>query len=206
MKRRYDVTWTFLKARSHAFKAERAIAFLKRRLSIALAANPRGDLNWLRHLPGILHDYNARPVQGTDVPKNSVSKRNYLSLLQKLYGTTDPEALWNLTTSANYSPRVARRLWKHEVGDKVLLSRRADYTPLGRRGAFEKPTVRGAFGPKVYTVVGRRLKNNFRLFAVPVYRLGGLDGLYYPTELKPARFATDDDDEEKEEEEEEEKT
>jgi hypothetical protein len=69
----------------------------------------------------------------------------------------------------------------------VLLAKRADYTTPSRN-TFEKSSLVGAYGQKVYRIEERAGKSNSKLFIVPVYRLSGLTSWYYESEIKPALF------------------
>lgn len=162
------------------------IRFLKERLSIAERAN--GDGRWAVHLPGILRDYNNALIKGTDVRRRDVDQNNYLELLGKLYRSEEPSMLINMTEAYRAPSSLARYLWRYKIGDRVLLARRVDYALKGKH-YFEKPSVSGSFGPKVYTVTACRTKLNADLFICPVYALdGGLTGLFYESELTPALF------------------
>lgn len=162
------------------------IRFLKQRLSIAERAN--GDGRWAVHLPGILADYNRSLIKGTDVRRADVNQDNYLRLVGKLYRSTEPSMLFNMAETFRHPSALARYLWRYSVGDKVLLARRVDYDLRGKT-YFEKPSVAGTFGPKVYTVTECRTKLNSAFFLCPVYSLSSLTGLYYESELSPALFA-----------------
>lgn len=161
------------------------IRFLKQRLSIAERAN--GDGRWAALLPGICKDYNNALVRGTDVRRRDVNQDNYLQLLEKLHRTTEPSLLFNMAETFRYPSGLSRFLWRYAVGDKVLLARRVDYDLRGRN-YFEKPSVAGTYGPKVYTVTECRTKLNADLFLCPVYALSPLTGLFYESELSPALF------------------
>jgi len=166
------------------------IRFLKRRLAIAEKANG-GDGRWVDHLPKILLDYNRKTIAGTKVRRSSVNQNNYLTLAGQLYNSTDPTMLFNMAESFRAPSGLARLLWRYAVGDKVLLSRRVDYD-IKDKGYFEKPSVVGTFGPKVYTVTACRTKLSGDLFLCPVYELSDLTGVFYESELSPALFADRD--------------
>lgn len=161
------------------------IRFLKQRLSIAERAN--GDGRWAVHLPGILRDYNAQNVPGTDVRRSGVNQDNYLALLAKLYRSPDPSMRFNMAESFHYPSALSRYLWKYAVGDRVMVARRVDYD-LRDKNYFEKPSVAGSFGPAVHTVAACKTKLNADLFLNPAYALKGLSGLFYESELTPALF------------------
>lgn len=166
------------------------IRFLKQRLAIAERAN--GDGQWVRHLPGVLRDFNNSKIKGTDVKRSSVNHTNYLDLLGKLRHTSEPSLLFNMTEAFNAPSGLARFLWRYSLGDKVLLARRVDYA-IKNRSYFEKPSVSGTFGPRVYTVVACRTKLNAEYFLCPIYGIsspgtGRLSGYFYESELSPALF------------------
>jgi hypothetical protein len=192
MKERYGINWIHLRTRSKAFKAERMIRFLKTRLSTALAFNEKGDNDWLQHLPGILEDYNERFINGTTIRRRDASKKNYLEILaQKMGGggVADPEAYFNVSVLGNFTPEMSDRIFKYKVGDRVMLATYVDYSNKPARGAFEKKSVTGSFGKKVYSVRRQLLKSNAKFFLSKVYELEGLRGLFYETELIPALFS-----------------
>jgi hypothetical protein len=163
------------------------IRFLKDRLSQAERAH--GDGRWAKYLPGIVADHNAETIAGTEVRRSDVNKYNYLKLLGQLYHSTEPSILFNVAESLRAPSGLGRFLWRHAVGDKVLLARRVDYAIKGR-DYFEKPSVEGAYGPRVYTVKACRTKLSGDLFICPVYELVELSGLFYESEVTAARFAT----------------
>jgi hypothetical protein len=182
---KYGIRWTYLRSRSKAFRAERQIRTLKERLSTAMRANPE-ERDWTVFLPGILRDYNSQKIEGTNVRRNSVNKKNYLGLLEQLYKSKDPDLLFNISSSVNFSPEMRRELFRFSAGDPVLLRKTADYGQ--KTSTFDKVSVRGSFGTKVYKVRQANLKANGTLFYTPVYSLAGLRGWFYDAELIPADF------------------
>ena len=185
---KHGVKWRFLRTRSKAHKAERMIRFLKERLSIAGGGEKgeEGRKDWRKLLPGLLDDYNSRKIPGTGVVRKSVTKDNFLDLLSEIYKSDDPSALFNISAGSNVTRETGKALWRIEVGQKVLVDRTANYKDAKK--TFDKPSVTGAFGKKVYTVSGRGWKNNADLFLCPIYRLEGLKGGFYETELLPVKF------------------
>ena len=192
LKRRYGISWIFLKNRSKAFKSERMIRFLKERLSMALRANEDGQ--WVHLLDGICRQYNASFIPGTKIRRSQVDQHNYLRLLEQLYRSPEPTMRFIMAETFRYPSRLARFLWDYKVGDKVLVARRSDHS-LKDRHTFEKPSVVGSFGPTVYRVTACLTKKNWKLFITPVYTVARLSdgtplsGKYYPDELAPADFA-----------------
>ena len=73
----------------------------------------------------------------------------------------------------------------------MLLARRVDYA-LKDRHYFEKPSVTGAFGSKIYTITACRTKLSGDYYICPVYELSTLTGLFYESELSPALYAAAD--------------
>lgn len=168
------------------------IRFLKSRLSLALQLGYPKDLVWIDKIEGILADYNAGFIKGTDIPRDSVTKENFFSLLEKLTKSSDPTMLFNLSSSHNFSPWLQGKLWKYKIGDKVLVAREADYEAKGQQttkgGSFFKRSVEGSWAPPVRTVTDLWLKDS-KYFLNPCYQVSGLNGKFYQSELLPALFA-----------------
>jgi hypothetical protein len=184
--RDYGVKFTFLRSRSKAFKAENMIKFMKRRLSIAMKANPK-ETDWTQFVDGIVKDYNSQKIPGTNITRNSVNKNNYMQLLEQLYKSTDASMLFNVSAGMNVSPSVRKTIWRYNVGDKVLLNRNPDYTE--GKDAFLKTSVKGTYGETVYTITEQVYKTSHWTI-VPTYRLNKIKGLFYEAELFPVLFQT----------------
>jgi hypothetical protein len=179
----YSISWIFLRARpSKAYRSERMISFLKRRLSVAMAANP--DVNdWSVFVRGIVDEYNARKIRGTTIKRSSVGKDNYMDLLEELYRSEEPSLLLNIASGANFTPATRRKLWRYSVGDRVLLRRELDYHI--KKSAFDKPTVLGSYAPRTRLVQRLLLKSNANLFLTPVYGLSRIKEYFYEKDLVP---------------------
>jgi hypothetical protein len=150
-----------------------------------------GNNRWVDLVPKLERHYNSQNVSGTSVRRSHVNQHNYLELLEQLFKTDDPTALFNLSSTDSYPPPIAKMVWRYDVGDKVILARRSDYA-LKDRHYFEKASVVGAYGPEVRTVVRRVAKHSGKLFVCPVYELSGLEGtFFYDSELRRALFAED---------------
>jgi hypothetical protein len=204
LKEEEGINWIHLRTRSKAFRVERMLRFIKTRLSTALSLNEVGDLNYLQHLPGILSDYNSRFIKGTKIRRKDASKKNYMKILRQKLKMRDPESYFNTSVMSNFSPTMASKIFKYKKGDKVLLATYVDYSKKPLLGTFEKKSVTGSFGKRVYTVVRSLLKSNSNFFLSIVYQLSGLKGYFYETELAPALFS-EAEEEEKEKEKEKEK-
>ena len=168
------------------------IRFVKERLSIAERAN--GDGRWVIHVPDLIKDYNNQIIKDSgNVRRKSVNKHNYLDLLEKVHKSSSPSLLFNMGDVPEQSA-LSKFIWKYQVGDKVLMSRKDSGALKGDSSLyFEKPSVKGTFGPKVYEIAGRHTKTNSKLFLCAVYSLKGLPGKYYQTGLSPALFEKKDE-------------
>ena len=196
----YGVDFIQLKSRSKAYAAERALRFLKGRLATALSLNTKGDLNWEKHLKGILEDYNSRPVKGSSIRRCDVNQKTVMKLLEQKYNVKDFTTYFNTATIGNFSDKMREAIgFKHRIGEKVLLSRSANYQL--KSNAFTKKSVEGSYGKKVYTIEAAFLKTTAKQFYTIVYKLEGIHGIFYSSELVPALFASNpgDKDEDKEE-------
>ena len=188
LEEKYGVDWDYLRSRSKAFKAERAIRFLKSRLAMALKAQK--TMNWVQFVPKIVDDYNAQSVSGTDIPRKSVNRHNYMKLVKQLLGTHDASTFVNISDVSAVSGDWGNIFFRFAVGDKVLLAREADYQRghLFKSAAERKRSVSGPYSDFVYTITSRKLKHNSRMFLTVVYTLSGLKGYFYESELRSALF------------------
>lgn len=178
------------RSRSHAFRSERMISYLKTHLTLAMRTSQDGV--WIDKIPGILAEYNSRLIPGTTIRRDSVTKENYYSLLEELTKSTDPTMLFNLSRSHSFSPWLQGKLWKYSIGQKVLIAREADYEAKGQQttkgGSFFKRSIEGAWAPTVRTIKDLWLKDS-KYFLTPVYEIQSLHGLFYESEVLPALFA-----------------
>jgi len=176
-------------ARSKAYAAERAIRYLKDRLGTALALNPPSDRNWLQYLPGIVDDYNNKLVKGSKkLRRKDVNKFNVNQLLAEKYNVKDFTPMVNTSVLANFSEPMLKAIpFKHQVGSKVLIARSANYKL--KTDKFAKASAEGSYSKKVYTIDQVFLKSNAKQYLSLVYRIRGLEGLFYSTEVVPANFS-----------------
>jgi hypothetical protein len=185
IKKNHNINWYFLRQRNHAHLAERYVHYIKTHLSIALAGNP-GETRWEKYLPDIVGKHNRELIEGTTIVRQSVNEMNYLKLLEQLYGSTEPDMLFNVASSSNFSPSTSDVIWKIPVGTKVLVSKDSDYK--NPRDPFYKTSERGGWSEETYVVSKRVLKSNAQLFLLPGYRLENCRGLYYERNLLPVQF------------------
>ena len=123
--------------------------------------------------------------------REDVTSANYLQVLAKKWKTTEAGTsdLMQLTKADHYPDALAKLIWKFDKGDLVTLARRSDPT-LTDRNAWEKPSVVGSFGPRVWKIASRWTKNSMSMHIIPLYKLEGLENLLvYQSELSPALFA-----------------
>jgi hypothetical protein len=187
LKLEHGINWSFLPSRSSAFRSERMIAFCKRRFS--LAASLSKDHVWIDKIDGILAEYNSQNIPGTDIPRDSVTKENFMSLLEKLRNSKDPTMFHHLSTSHNFSPNLQAKLWKYKLGQRVLVAREADYEAEGQKSnSFFKRSVDGSWAPTVRTVTDLWMKDS-RYRLTPTYAVSGLVGKFYESELLGISFA-----------------
>jgi hypothetical protein len=185
IKKNHGISWYFLRQRNHAHLAELYIRYVKTHLSIALAGNP-GDERWQKYLQAIVNKHNQSLIKGTTIVRQSVNEINYLSLLEQLYESTEPDMLFNVSSSSNYSKATADVIWKIPIGAKVLVEKSSDYK--NPRDKFYKPSEQGGWSEDSYVVAKRVLKSNAQLFLLPAYRLENCKGLYYERHLLPIQF------------------
>jgi hypothetical protein len=191
IKEKYQVDWMHLRNRSKSYAAERALRYLKDRLGTALALNESNDRNWLKHLDPIVADYNNRMVKGATIKRVDVRRGNVMQLLAQKYGVKDFTPLFNTSVVGNFSKGLRKAIgFKHEKGSKVLLSRSANYNL--KTDAFLKKSAEGSYGKKVYVVEDAYLKSNAKQYYSMVYRLKGMEGFFYASELIPALFSEEE--------------
>jgi hypothetical protein len=80
---------------------------------------------------------------------------------------------------------MSDKLFKFRLGEEVLIARKADYRTQDK-SFFEKPSVVGTFHSKVYNIESRKLKSGHGNILIPIYRLAGLLGNFYSSELLAA--------------------
>jgi hypothetical protein len=190
VKEDYGIRWYFLKKGHKSFLAERYVGYVKTKLSQALESDRTllEKRRWVDLVEPLVREYNQQLVPGTGFRRQAVSKDNHSSFLSQLLKTPD----YDLRISGRVLGPFENERWNKSVfafdlGDKVRVSRKADWTDPENRAGFKKSSVVGGFGSRIYTVSGRQLratKDGKRL--VPVYRLAEIkDGgfVFYENEL-----------------------
>lgn len=201
MEDKYNVSWIHLPNRNKAFLAERMIRFVKRRLTAALLVR-KGDTKrrrrWLDLLDSITDEYNNKRIKHTSFRRKDVDTSNQFEFLDQLLRTTDSSMRLNtavINSIGGWPGPAADKLYRYRVGERVLLRRKTDYSE--EKGAVEarlskkfflKPSEKGAFSEKVYTVRRRFLKGSRTGIALlPAYKLVGKPGSFYEDELSRLR-------------------
>jgi hypothetical protein len=185
----YNVKWLFLRKGHKAYLAERYVRFLKTKLSQIL--RHKGGKNWTEYLVAICNEYNHTKVEGTSFQRHAVDLNNFSVFLSQLLKTPEPELLFNSGKAGPFAQESwNKKIFKFNLGQRVLLSRSANWLETGEKmKVFTRPSLRGGFGKRAFTVGGRQLRTtkNFKAL-IPVYSLLELGPSlhFYANELKNA--------------------
>jgi hypothetical protein len=187
----YKIVWKYLRKGHKAYLAERYIGFTKTKLSQALLH--KGGKNWIQFVAPLVDEYNKEKIAGTSYRRQAVTRANFNHFLSQFLKTSDPELDFNQFKAGPFLSREwNRKIFKFNLGQKVLLARKANWKDGGEKlKSFTKISSVGGFGRKVFTVTGRQLRGSKAGKSyVPVYSLGELGPAmhFYTNELKPAPF------------------
>ena len=192
---KYKVNWYFLKKGSKSYLAERYIGFVKTKLSQALLSREMPTKDWIQFVDAIVGEYNRQKIEGTAYSRQSVGVDNFQHFLQQKFKTQDPEANFvGFKIGPFANKHWNRAIFRFTVGEKVLLARRANWKDSdSKSGPFTKHSTVGGFGPKLYTVSGRQLRQTKDLKYVAVYGLEELGRSlhFYDAELKAVSETSD---------------
>ena len=194
LERQYGIRWYFLKKGNKSYLAERYIGFVKTKLSQALESRPDGTRRWVDFVAPLVEEYNKQKVPGTSYRRQAVNRDNFSHFLAQAFKTPDYDLRFSSFAANEFAnPAWNRAAFKFDLGDRVRVSRKADWTDPENRKGFKRVAALGGFGSKIYPVVGRQLRANAaRTLYVPVYKLGGIrDGgfVFYEKELVAAAGA-----------------
>lgn len=187
----HSVRWIHLRSRSKAYLAERMIYTAKVRLQQCLDGN-YPDLNWIQFLKPFYDDYNRQFVKHTRIRRMDVTKDNEMEVVRQQFGIEDVGHLFNSSTLSNFSPYMLKKLnlpFKHN--DRVIISKSANYTL--RKSSFSKVS-QGTFSRKTYVIDRPVLKANADHFFTVAWKIYGLEGLFYTSEIRKANWIEDDPD------------
>ena len=186
--KKYGIRWFFLKKGHKAYLAERYIGFMKTKLSQALLH--KGGKKWIQFVEPICEAYNAQKIEGTSYRRSGVLTQNFNHFLGQLLKTSEPELTFNSFKAGPFqNPIWNRKIFKYNLGQKVLISRRADWKSAEKMKTFTKISAVGGFGKTAYTVGGRQLRGSKGGKSyVPMYSINELGPSlhFYTHELKPA--------------------
>ena len=173
---KYALRWYFLKKGHKSYLAERYIGFVKTKLSQVLEDDPQLAVRkrWIHLVDPLVREYNSQTVPGTRYKRQAVSKENYSDFLSQLFGGDKDFDLKisGRVVGAFQNPRWNQDIFRFELGDRVRVSRKADWTDPENRSGFKKVSTVGGFGSRLYTISGRQLRTNKEgARFVPVYKL-----------------------------------
>jgi hypothetical protein len=172
---KYGIKWHFLKKGNKSFLAERFIGFVKTRLSQALnsglaESNPK---RWIHLVEPMVKEYNTQKIKGTSYRRQAVSRENFNHFLSQVFGSEDYDLRFSSFAVQPFQNEAwNKKIFKFELGDKVRVSRKADWTDASNRNVFKKVSMVGGFGSAVYTVSGRQLRaDRTGKRYIPLYQL-----------------------------------
>lgn len=183
---KYGLSWFFLPKLSKAYLSERYIGFVKNRLSVAMKYH--SSKRWIDYVPQLVKEYNTSKIEGTSYRRQAVNKDNFEHFLTQLLGTDQPELLFNSGVVSRFQTEAWNKLaFRFSLGQKVLLSKRAEWKAKHKYHAFTKYSVEGGYSSKLYTISGMQLRKTKGLKdLVAVYSLSeyGPSMHFYEPELK----------------------
>lgn len=158
LKSEHNIRMRYIATRSKAYMAERMLKFVRTRVMQVLGRDGRKD--WLAVALAVVKEYNSRMVRPTSFRRSEIDVRNYDQFMKEKYGLdSDIHMTQNLSSldSRSLPAAWARRLWLYKDGERVLLSRRADYRS---KNPFHKASEKGA---EFRSLEKRRLDTRFCL-------------------------------------------
>lgn len=206
VKDRLGVNWRIMAKGSKAYMAERYIGIVKEKLGQALLRNsPTTNKNWIRFVEPLQRRYNSLPIPGTDFRRDSVNEANFIRFMLAKSKSPDlsSDSMEMIFPSTRISHlRMADKFFKFSIGDKVVLSKRANWKkePGSKERDFKRyAREKGGWESKILTISDRQLRLTARpglSTYVPMYALAEQPphtSLFYESELKKIWTTTDDD-------------
>jgi len=75
-----------------------------------------------------VQEYNNQKVEGTPYRRQAITRENFLDFVSKLFKEENPEALFASSTIKSFNnERWNKKIFKFNLGQKVLLARRANW-------------------------------------------------------------------------------
>lgn len=130
--------------------------------------------NWIQYLNPICNQYNITKIAGTSYRRQAINKYNFNAFVAQITKCKEPELRYNQFVAGPFiNPKWNKAIFKFQLGDKVLLSRKANWKFRDQQlGAFGKVTMKGGFSLIKYTISGRQLRaNKSYTHYIPVYSL-----------------------------------
>jgi hypothetical protein len=210
----YNLKWHFLTRGNKSFLAERYIGLVKTKLSQALlyADKQRFDQGlppsrrWIDFVEPLVEAYNNQEIGQTGYKRRAVSRENFNDFVKRLMGgrggsssssSSPPDPNYDTRFNNFVVPEFAhhpdwnRRIFRLNLGQRVRVSRKVDWSDPANRKSFQKTSTVGGFGNKIYTITGRQLRacKSFKKY-VPVYQLSDMPNrlkgfCFYEKELVP---------------------
>ncbi len=164
LKQKHGIRLRYLHTRSKAWKAERGIAVVRRRLIACMET--AGTRHWLSLLNPLLRHWNSQEIQDTGYRRRDITSKNLHHFLAQKYGAEDIGALFSVSTvNAQHikNQRWLKRIFSFDTGDKVLVEARA----AGEKDKFYKATSKGYYSKLQYIVKARYVATARDLSAIP---------------------------------------
>lgn len=182
VRRKYGIRWMFLRRLPKAFLAERYVGYVKKRLSVSLAAASQNKKKivkrWVDMVQPLWQNYNQQFVQGTKFRRNQVTDENFETFLSQLKNDPEPEMKFHFYKAGPFlNENWNRRLFKFDLGQKVYVLKKTDPSVMSDERTYIKATVAGSWDTrKKFTIVSRQLRStkNGREM-IPVYSLKEFD-------------------------------
>ena len=200
LKQKYGVRLVYLKKGSQAWAAEVAIRRLKEQTSAAMSLEEGiKSRRWVDLIKNVAKHHNRQKSFDTSFKRSAIDKKNFYEFLNERYGVSDSKAVFNVARIdyRSIDPSVRSKVFKFQVGDKVLISKRSDVS-LGRVVGFDKPSRTGYSTGQVFVIKAAQLvfdAASREQTLVPIFRLAPVDdpeteleARYYTEELQPAFF------------------
>lgn len=147
----YYVKLYFLRTRSKAYLAERAVKYLKSRCNVSMKFNKK--FRWVDYLAAITSEYNSKVIKGTKFKRSEVNQNNFHEFMKQRWGKHYNERRTHASIDGRSLGELADKIFKFKLRQKVLLSQRLDKSRV-----FNKTTTEGYYDPTVYYVIRRMLK------------------------------------------------
>jgi hypothetical protein len=111
---------------------------------------------------------------------------------RKIYKSPDATTLFSSGLITRIPPKVAKKAFKYDIGDRVLIARRLGHTPGERKDWLARSSIEGDYATKrTYKIVKRALRSAQGAgpsSLASVYKLNKLSGWFYQRDLLKVYF------------------